>query len=254
MIELEVRNQNSGVVRAYGSGAEWIRLFAPDLLGISDEPTFLQPRHRAVADAQRHFGPIHFVKSRLPYQELITATLGQRIAAREAARQWRALVLACGQRAPGPHHLFLPPLPDWMTTVPYFGLHPLGIERRRAETLQQIAQHALFLVGLGRNSLEPPSLSTSRLRLLPGVGEWTAAVAGFAAFRDADAVRVGDFHAKNLVSWALTGRTRGTDEEMLQSLEPYGGQRERVVRWLEFAGWQAPKRAPRRRNLDIASL
>jgi hypothetical protein len=65
---------------------------------------------------------------------------------------------------------------------------------------------------------------------------------------------VGDFHVKNTVAWALTGRARGTDEEMVATLAVYTGQRWRVVRMLERCGFTAPRFAPRRRLLDIARL
>ena len=45
------------------------------------------------------------------------------------------------------------------------------------------------------------------------------------AMGDPDAVAVGDFHLKNLVSTALAGEPRGTDQRMLELLAPYAGQR-----------------------------
>jgi len=45
----------------------------------------------------------------------------------------------------------------------------------------------------------------------------------------------GDLHLPHVVSWALAGERRGTDERMLELLEPYRGQRGRVVRLLMAA-------------------
>ena len=56
---------------------------------------------------------------------------------------------------------------------------------------------------------------------------------------------VGDFHLPSMVSWALAGEPRGTDERMLELLEPYRGQRGRVLRLLELTGVGPPRRAPR---------
>ena len=64
---------------------------------------------------------------------------------------------------------------------------------------------------------------------------------------DADAVPVGDYHVKNMVAWALAGEPRGTDERMLDLLEPYAGQRGRVVMLLGRDGHAAPKFGPRQR-------
>ena len=83
------------------------------------------------------------------------------------------------------------------------------------------------------------------LQLLPGVGPWTAAVTAEAAWGDADAVAVGDFHLPNTVCWALAREPRGTDARMLELLEPYRGHRARVARLLLDAHVHAPRRGPR---------
>ena len=83
------------------------------------------------------------------------------------------------------------------------------------------------------------------LRAFPGIGPWTAAEVGIRALGDPDAVSVGDFHIPSMVAWALAGEPRGTDDRMLELLEPYRGQRGRVTRLLELAGFEAPRRGPR---------
>ncbi len=65
------------------------------------------------------------------------------------------------------------------------------------------------------------------------------------ALGDPDAVSVGDFHLKNLVSWALAGEPRGTDDRMLELLAPYEGRRAHVVRLLELSGLRPPSYGPR---------
>jgi 3-methyladenine DNA glycosylase/8-oxoguanine DNA glycosylase len=62
---------------------------------------------------------------------------------------------------------------------------------------------------------------------------------------DPDAVSVGDYHIPSMVGWALAGERRADDARMLELLEPYRGQRARVIRLLELAGVGAPRRAPR---------
>jgi 3-methyladenine DNA glycosylase/8-oxoguanine DNA glycosylase len=85
----------------------------------------------------------------------------------------------------------------------------------------------------------------ARLVGVPGIGPWTAAEVGVRALGDDDAVSVGDFHLKHLVSFALAGEPRGTDDRMLELLEPFRGQRARVVRLLELSGISAPRYGPR---------
>jgi len=65
------------------------------------------------------------------------------------------------------------------------------------------------------------------------------------ALGDLDAVSVGDFHHKNLVSWALAGEPRGTDARMLELLAPYAGRRALVIRLLELSGLRPPRYGPR---------
>jgi len=46
------------------------------------------------------------------------------------------------------------------------------------------------------------------------------------------------------VGFALTGR-RTDDDGMLQLLEPWAGQRQRVVRLIRLSGRREPRRGPR---------
>ena len=99
-----------------------------------------------------------------------------------------------------------------------------------------------------------PTVLTQRLRTVHGVGPWTAAETVSVALGDADAVSVGDFHIPNLVAWALAGEPRGTDERMLELLEPYRGQRGRVIRLLEASGISAPRFGPRLAGRRIEAI
>jgi 3-methyladenine DNA glycosylase/8-oxoguanine DNA glycosylase len=70
---------------------------------------------------------------------------------------------------------------------------------------------------------------------------------------DPDAVSVGDYHLPNVVAWALAREPRGTDERMLELLEPYRGQRGRVQRLLEASQISPPAFGPRMeaRSIDL---
>jgi hypothetical protein len=65
---------------------------------------------------------------------------------------------------------------------------------------------------------------------------------------------VGDFHLRNMVAFALAGEARGTDERMVELLEPYRGQRGRVTRLLELGGARAPRYGPRMSTRHIETL
>jgi 3-methyladenine DNA glycosylase/8-oxoguanine DNA glycosylase len=92
------------------------------------------------------------------------------------------------------------------------------------------------------------------LAAFPGVGPWTAAEVALVALGDADAVSVGDYHIPNTVAWALAGEPRGTDQRMLELLEPFAGHRGRVIRLIEAAGISAPKYGPKATARSIGRL
>ena len=98
------------------------------------------------------------------------------------------------------------------------------------------------------------SAALARLRVVPGIGEWTAAETAQRALGNPDAVSVGDFHLADLVVHFFTGRPRGTDAEMLDLLEPWRGQRHRVVRLIELSGVGKPRFGPRYAPLDTRAM
>ena len=149
-----------------------------------------------------------------------------------------------GEAAPGPAEwrLRLPPTPATLAALPYYAYHPFGVERRRADLIRRVAARAAWFEAIVDL---PLAEAYARLTAVPGIGPWTAAEVGVRALGDADAVSVGDFHLPNLVAYALAGEPRGTDDRMLELLEPYRGQRARVVRLLELSGLRAPRYGPR---------
>jgi 3-methyladenine DNA glycosylase/8-oxoguanine DNA glycosylase len=184
-------------------------------------------------------------------EALLPAIIEQKVTGAEASRAFRGLVRVYGEDAPGPPGLRLQPAPDVVASLPYHAFHPLGLERRRAELVRAVCREAVRLERLGDAAAGPEATSDNRakayaaLRAFPGIGPWTAAEVGLRAFGDPDAVSVGDFHLPNMVAWAMAGESRGTDERMLELLEPYRGQRGRVIRLLELAGFAAPRYGPR---------
>jgi 3-methyladenine DNA glycosylase/8-oxoguanine DNA glycosylase len=114
-----------------------------------------------------------------------------------------------------------------------------------------VCAHATRLEALATAS---SSELRERLESIAGIGLWTSAEVSRRVLGDADAVSVGDFHVKNIVSWALASEVRGTDERMLELLEPYAGHRGRVCSLLESAGVSAPKHGPRQRIQPLARM
>jgi len=235
-------------VRGWGPGGEHLVAGAGALIGGHDAPPPLVGPHHAVARAQRHHPDLRLGASGNLYHELLPAILAQRITGGEAVRQWRGLCEQLGEPAPGPHDLRLPPRPERLAGTPTWWFHPLGIERRRAAAMVEVARHASKLWGWAAAG---SAAAAGRLSLVRGVGEWTIGVVLGIALGEPDAVAVGDYHLKNIVAHALAGEPRATDERMLELLEPYRGQRGRVVRLLVLDGHGAPAFGPRRRILPM---
>lgn len=244
------------VVRAWGEGAAWAVGHAPDLLGLSDDPAAFAPDHPLLDELARRYAGIRIGRTEAVVEALVPAILEQKITGDEARRVYRALILAHGEDAPGPLGLRLPPSPERLSGLPYYAFHPLGLERRRAELLRRVGAAAARLEALVRL---PPADGERQLERLPGVGPWTAGEVGRVAFGDPDAVSIGDYHLPSLVCYALAGERNGNDARMLELLEPWRGQRGRVVRWLELgsrdlAGLGPARRGPRLPSRSIGSL
>jgi 3-methyladenine DNA glycosylase/8-oxoguanine DNA glycosylase len=229
-------------VQAWGPGTDVALTQLPDLLGSSDRPELLEPRHRLVSELARRHAGLRLTRSGQVMEALLVAILGQKVTGHEARRSYRELVGRLGQPAPGPLGLSLAPEPAVLARLPSWSFHAAGVEQRRADIIRRVAVLAKQMEGLG--GLDPAE-ARRRLMAIRGVGPWTAAETLRPALGDADAVSVGDFHVPNLVCWLLAGEPRGNDERMLQLLEPYRGQRGRVVMLLEKSGRRPPRYGPR---------
>jgi 3-methyladenine DNA glycosylase/8-oxoguanine DNA glycosylase len=236
------------VARAWGDGAAWALEQSPAMAGLLDDPSALVPL--VAADpllrelARRHPG-LRFPRTLAVMESLVPAIIEQKVTGNEAHRAWRGLVQTHGEPAPGPDvpaGLRVPPAPAVLAALPYYAFHGFGLERRRAATIRAVAARATWLEAAGDLS---PEVRDARLRSFPGVGPWTAAEVAARAWGDPDAVSVGDYHLPDLVAWALARERRGTDERMLELLEPFRGQRGRVIRLLEVAGIRAERHGPR---------
>lgn len=235
---------------AWGAGRQWMLARATALTGGFDDGFVFDDGHPAVLRAQRNHPDVRFGASSMLFHELLPTILGQRITAGEALRQWRVLCLRLGETAPGPAiGLLLPPSPAAILGRPPWWFHPLGIEAKRAQGLRSVARHAEKLWAWAELRHADAS---AKLAHLAGVGPWTIGSVMATAMGDPDAVAVGDFHLKNLVSFNLAGEPRGTDERMLELLAPYEGQRGRVVRLLMLDGKAPPAFGPRQRILPMA--
>ncbi|HVS47299.1 MAG TPA: DNA-3-methyladenine glycosylase 2 family protein [Candidatus Dormibacteraeota bacterium] len=235
-------------VEAWGPGAEWASQRAASLCGEEDDAGDFRPQHRLIADLHRRNPGLRLPRTHAVFEALVPAVLGQKVTTIEAKAGYRALVEALGEPAPGPVRLKIPPSPQVLARTPYWAFHRFGVERRRAEVIIRAARSASRLEET--ITMDMPS-AHRRLEAFPGVGPWTAAKVALVALGDSDAVPVGDYHLPHAIGYALEGTPRSTDERMLELLEPYRGQRGRVIRLLTISGIGAPRFGPKKPLRDI---
>jgi 3-methyladenine DNA glycosylase/8-oxoguanine DNA glycosylase len=236
------RAEGDGIrVAAWGPGAEWCLEAAPELLGARDSLEGFSPTG-LVGELHRHFPGLRISRSQAVFEALLPSILEQKVTGREAHTAFAAIVRAWGEPAPGPVPLRLQPSPEALALTPYWAFHPLGVERKRTAAIQMAASRARRVEETAAMTLPD---AHRRLQALPGVGPWASAEVAIVALCDAEAVSVGDFHLPHLVSYALAGEPRGTDERMLELLAPWPGHRGRVLRLLTRSGRYPARRGPR---------
>jgi 3-methyladenine DNA glycosylase/8-oxoguanine DNA glycosylase len=216
--------------QAWGPGAQWLLDALPAALGCHDDVSGFAPdAHPVIKDAARRHPDLRLGRSGRLMEALVPAILEQKVVVLEAHRAWRILLSKYGTPPPGPAPRGMRVFPDPKTwrRIPSWDWHRAGVEGVRAETIIRAACVADSLERLLTLTHEE---ADRKLRTISGIGVWTSAEARQRAAGDPDAVSVGDYHLKNIVGWALAGRPRSTDEEMLDLLEPFKGHRHRVTR------------------------
>ena len=237
---------------AWGPGAAWLLDRVPVLLGAEDDWSALDlAGYPHLAEVWRALPGVRLPKTGRVLEALVPAALEQRVTGHEARRSWRTLLHRFGSPAPGPHGLKVMPDAATLLQLPTWDWHRMGVDAARQRPIRAAATVVVRIEECDSLTLDA---AVARLRVLPGVGEWTAAETAQRALGHPDAVSVGDFHLHDLVVYALTGRPRGDDEEMLALLAPYSGQRQRVVRLIELSGVSKPRFGPRYSPFDFRAM
>lgn len=216
---------------AWGPGADWLLDQLPNFLGAQDNPSELRSGNRIVDELARRAVGFRLGRSERVWEALVPAILEQKVVGAEAWRAWRHLVRKYGEPAPGIENLWVPPTREAWLDIPNWEWHRSGAEPVRMRTIRGAAS-----VDVERH--------VDRLTVLRGVGAWTAAETRTRALGDPDAVSVGDYHIPNVVGNALIGE-RIDDARMLELLEPFAGQRNRVIRLIELYGPRPERRGHR---------
>lgn len=237
------RDGDTALATAWGGGAREVLDALPALLGAEDDDTGFTAHHRLIADARRRQPNLRLGATGRVWDVLVPAVLEQKVTTGEAWRSWRELCRRFGETPPGPAPagMAAPPTPARLRALTDWQWHQAGVDggRRRAlitcATVAHRLERAVELRGVEGRDL---------LRLVPGIGVWTAAEVAQRAWGDPDAVSVGDYHLAGIIGMSLLGR--GIDDEaMLAELAPYAPQRHRAVRYVLLAGGAPPRRGPR---------
>ncbi|HEX3778283.1 MAG TPA: DNA-3-methyladenine glycosylase 2 family protein [Pseudonocardiaceae bacterium] len=228
---------------AWGPGAERLIAGLPALLGAEDDDTEFVAHHPLVARTRARMPGLRLGATGRVWDLLLGTVLEQKITSIEAHRSWRELARRFGSPAPGPvpTGMRVPPSPAQLLAITDWQWHHAGVDGARRHTLITAARVANRLE---RAAELRGAEGRKLLRLIPGIGAWTAAEVAQRAWGDPDAVSVGDFHIPALVGYALTGR-RLDDAGMLAELAPYAPQRHRAVRYIEASGFRKPRFGPR---------
>jgi endonuclease III len=238
---------------AWGPGAAWLVDGLSELLGEGDDWTGLDcAAYPGLVDVQHRHPGLRLPRTRLVMDSLVPAVLEQRVTGGEARAAWRHLLYKFGSPAPGSaSRMRVPPSAATLLDVPTWDWHRMGVDRQRQRAIRAAATVASRLeecVDLDHEAAQ------RRLQFIPGIGVWTAAETAQRALGDPDAISIGDYHVHDIVVYALTGRPRGDDAEMVALLEPWRGQRQRVVRLIELSGVSKPRFGPRFNATDIRAI
>lgn len=234
---------------------------APALLGADDDWTHLEFLLDALGDRvstalaqirRRHPG------LRLPatgglFDQLVLATLEQKVTHDQARYSWRNLVKRHGEHTvstpgvPAPEWMRLPLTPVQLRAIPSWAWHQLWVQPALSTTVLRVAERASAVHRLSATTpveTQAVALLAEQLQAIPGIGAWTAAEALQRSHGAADLPPVGDYHVAHFVGEALTG-TRTDDAGMLSLLEPFQPHRQRIVRLLGLSGFQLQRYGPR---------
>jgi len=239
--------------RAWGPGAAWALDRVRDALGLDDAPPDPDSFPPPVRDFARRAAGLRLARTHRIFELLTVIVLEQLVSGAEAYRAYRRLVRRFSAPAPGPFEdLWLPLGPREMRAIPLAAFPACGALERQGRTLHELAFRATRVEEAAAMDADT---AERRLTAFPGVGIWSARSALLRGMGHADAVPLGDYGLPGIVALNLAGDARADDARMLALLEPFRGQRGRVVRWIMAAGRMPERRGPRAalREIDASS-
>jgi 3-methyladenine DNA glycosylase/8-oxoguanine DNA glycosylase len=146
------------------------------------------------------------------------------VTVREAWQQWSRIAKRYGERA---GDLCVAPSAERVAGLETWRLEELGVDPKRSRAAVALARDVCR-----RRSLMWTDRARVRkhLHAIRGIGPWTTEMTLGYGWGDPDALPLADVHLPHLVAWALAREPRGTDERMIELLEPMRGHRFRALR------------------------
>lgn len=230
------------VVRLWGPGAVAVAPRVARWAGAVDTFAGFAPEHPTLRQLHQRHRRVRQLVYPVVLEALVRTILQQRVAWKDAAASWKQMAERWGRAAPGPFGLVTPPDPGRLAGLRYHEVHELGVERRRAGVIREVAQRRARLQEV--LDLEPAA-AVGFLRRLPGIGPWTIGSLGSQALAHADAIPLGDLWLPSTIAWLLAQEERGDDPRMIALLRPYRPHRARVFQLTILGRLSAPRRAPR---------
>lgn len=181
-------------------------------------------------------------------RHLVSAIAEQKVTGIEAMGGMRALIRERGVPVfdtgdtNQPQGMYFFPDASDILSVPSWSWHQFGFDKSRSQAILTYAARASSLEKLAATATAEHLASA--LNTLPGIGPWTIAETLQRTHGHPDAISVGDYHLAHLVGYALTGK-RTDDPGMLRLLEPWRGNRARVIALIKVAGISEPRTALR---------
>jgi 3-methyladenine DNA glycosylase/8-oxoguanine DNA glycosylase len=218
------------LLQCEGSGAAQVTGDLVAAFAADDGHNSFNPGHTLIRKLHRDQPGLRLIRVPWMFDIACSAVLQQRVRFVDACRDWRHIAERFGTRTTSGAVAFPPP--EGLAAVPAHALAALGIDAQRSRALLALAKE-IRMYPLRANMTY--AQLRARLSRIPGIGPWTVeTILGFGA-ADPDAVPIGDLYLPHLVGYALAGENPSTDERMIALLEPWRGQRFRVVRLLQAA-------------------
>ena len=233
---VEVAADDGGVtVSADGASAEEVVADVIDAAKTDDGATTFKPDHPLLAKLHRARPGLRLVRVPWRFDVACCAVLQQRVTVREAWQQWQRIAKRYGATADG---LRVFPSAEKIAHMDSWRFEELGVDPKRTRAMIGLARDVHRRGTFGWKDL---ARVRKHMHAVRGIGPWTTEMTMGFGYGDPDALPLADLHLPHLVTWALAREAPGSDERMVELLEPVRGHRFRAVRLLLDAGIVVPR-------------